>query len=160
VGADRVFLLDGECVDSVDDYEPRLRELLQGVSGGTLSLTDFDGVEGPRRKLTLGVSGSAPVSFEAEGATDWFDNAAVVEAINRVLQQRGEPRRLVQFHEEPLGQLAGWVLLTSSQFGALLQFGLESGAVSVCFDDGKSLSPASEDRGGDASEWESLISER
>jgi hypothetical protein len=159
LGEDRIVVLDGECVDHVSHYEEVLRDLVRRVSSGRLALTHFVGVEGTPRRITLALDGGEPLTFEAEGATDWLDSAAVIAAMNRMLAARGEVRQLVEYQSDEFGQESGWVLLTPSELEALLEYGLtENREVGLCFGDGMRLSPVSEDRGGDGPEpWEDAI---
>lgn len=159
LGTDRVAVLDGECVDHVSHYEAVLRELVHRVSSGGLALTHFAGVEGTPRKITIALGGGEPRTFEAEGATDWLDSAAVIAAMNHMLADRGEARQLVEYQSSEFGQESGWVLLTPSDLEALLEYGLtENREVGLCFGAGKRLSPVSEDRGGDGPEpWEDAM---
>lgn len=109
----------------------------------------------------MAFDGGEPHTFEAEAGTDWLDSPAVVAATNRLLADRGEARRLVEFHGHDLGQASGWVLLTPAELEALLEHGLgEDHTVSLCFADGKRLAPVSEDHGGDGPEpWENALLE-
>lgn len=161
LGRDRIAVIDGECVDDVRDYEGVLRDLVRRVSAGGLALTHFTGVEGTPRRITVRLGGGPPCTFEAEGDTDWLDTEAVIAALNRVLAERGEVRRLVEYHGDEFGQESGWVLLTPSDLAALVGFGLtENHGVSLTFADGRRLTPVSEDRGGDGPEaWEDALLE-
>jgi hypothetical protein len=154
-------MLDGECVDHVRHYEEVLRELVSRVSAGTIALTHFVGVEGTPRAITIAFDGGEPHTFEAAAGTDWLDSPAVVAATNRLLADRGEARRLVEFHGSDLGQASGWVLLTPGELEALVEHGLgEDHTVSLCFADGKTLAPVSEDHGGDGPDpWENALLE-
>lgn len=157
LGRERLVLLDGECVDRVSDYESVLRELVTRASGGTHELTAFRGVEGARRVITLTLDGVNTTSFEVQGQTDWLDSVAVLAALNRLL---GSDRQLVVWHEEDLGQACGWAMVDRRELIALLEFGLQQGAVRVTCGAGKQLTPVSEDRGGDGPEpWETLLLE-
>ncbi len=161
LGDDRVVVLDGECVDHVSHYEAVLSDLVRRVSAGGLALTHFVGVEGTPRKITIGLDGGEPRTFEAEGATDWLDSAAVIAAMNHMLADRGEARQLVEYQSNEFGQESGWVLLTPPELEALLVYGLtENPELGLCFGAGMRLSPVSEDRGGDGPEpWEDAMLE-
>jgi len=156
LGAERVVVLDGECVDHADYYEHVLRDLIRRVSGGGLSMTHFAGSEGAPRRLTLAIDEGEPHTFEAEGNTDWLDSAAVVGAVNLLLGKKGDSRQLVEYHGDEFGQESGWVLVEPAELCALLEFGLhENPTISLCFGPGQRLTPVSEDRGGDGPEpWE------
>jgi hypothetical protein len=161
LGDVRVVVLDGECVDHVSYYEAVLRDLVRRVSAGGVALTHFVGVEGTPRKITIAFDGGEPHTFEAEAETDWLDSAAVIAATNRILADRGEARQLVEYHSNEFGQESGWVLLTPAELEALLEYGLgENHTVSLCFADGRRLTPVSEDHGGDGpGPWEDALLE-
>jgi hypothetical protein len=158
LGDTRVAIADPECVDTAALYEFFLRDLWSTVSEGTLHLNHFTSVEGTPRTLTVTMNGSAPLSFEVEGDTDWADLPAVVRATNELLVGIGDTRHFVEFRDKDFGQESGFVLLTRDELLDLLEFGLkEDTSLSLTYGAGEQIEPVSEDFGGDGGDaWERL----
>lgn len=156
-GTDRVTAIDGESVDSANDYRAAIEYVLQRTSADEVKLTHFAATDGARRTLTVAFNGGAPHAFEVEGNTDWIDNAAFVGGLAAGLRAIGYSRRIVAYWGPEFGQEIGFAMLTDAQLLDLLWYGLEKRSVMLYLDTDDVLPSANEDEGGNPEAWERAL---
>lgn len=71
LGEDKVYVVDSESVDDVNDYEQLIADLFE-LTGNELELESFDGDEGDPRTFRLNVNGQV-YTLEVEENHGWID---------------------------------------------------------------------------------------
>jgi hypothetical protein len=123
VGKRRVAVFDSECVDSVADYAS-LVSILASTTEGVL-----DGVrvecadDGGERRLVLRL-GSFTERAALAGGTDHADLPPLLAAMNRLVERRGDLRRLCEVRQAGWRQEAGVAFASNEEASALERWGL------------------------------------
>lgn len=115
--------MDGECVDSVDDYGSVIDELL-GLAGVKLASEAAAFEEGAARRIRL-VDEGRELTGEVEGETDWIDQHSLLRLLNAVLDGRKLETRLWHVWDSDLfGQDFAVVLARESEAYKIYECGL------------------------------------
>ncbi|MBS1121777.1 MAG: hypothetical protein H6Q90_4005 [Deltaproteobacteria bacterium] len=120
-GAGHTLIVDGESVDCAEDYIPLVRAIA-GITNGALAIDDVtcdeeDGEEAVR-VLTL-TRGGRTWTGRLQGSTDWIDQDALLDVLNRALADLGSPGQLHPFREENWGQELGIVFARDDELPKL-----------------------------------------
>jgi hypothetical protein len=127
VGKRRVVVMDGECVDTAEDYVDVIRDIA-AITDGTLvfdAITCEEEERGsgePARAIALAQGGRAWTG-RVHGDTDWIDNGRLVGLLNRVLADLGAARRVHAIHHDTWGQELGVVFATDEELARLRERG-------------------------------------
>jgi hypothetical protein len=123
VGKRRVAVFDSECVDSVADYAS-LVSILASTTEGVL---DGVGVEcaddGKERRVVLRLGSFTELAALA-GGTDHADLPPLLAAMNRLIERRGDLRRLYEVRQAGWRQEAGVAFASSEEASTLERWGL------------------------------------
>lgn len=123
VGRAQVVVMDGEGVDTAEDYLPVIGEIA-AITGGALRFEhvacyeDDDG----ERVVTLRQAGRTWTGH-VRGSTDWIDDARLLAIMNRALAELGAAKRLHSIHHERWGQELGVVFADEAQLARLREAG-------------------------------------
>jgi len=132
----RAVTMDGESVDTADDYIDVVRDIA-AITGGILELDRVRCVEAAppsndeldddrtlerdtTRVMTLG-RGDRTWTGRLQGHTDWIDQQRLLVLMNRVLADLGAPRRLHAIHHPTWGQELGVVYARDLELAELRQ---------------------------------------
>lgn len=115
--------MDGESVDSVDDYR-HVIEKIDRFTGGVLAPEFISLVEGNPRKIEMRFRG-VDVSAELAGGTDYIDNEGLFSMLNDVLCRLESERQIWMVWDSDLfGQDFGITFLSRDDRDALWVYGL------------------------------------
>lgn len=78
------FVEDAKCTHSAKGYKSVI-ESLMGITDGLLTLESFNGIEGDLRVIQVTINGISG-EFTVEGNTRYIDSAALVRALNALLE--------------------------------------------------------------------------
>jgi hypothetical protein len=117
------YINDAECTYSAKGYEDVIENLM-GITDGLLTLESFTGIDGNTRTIQVTINGISG-EFSVAGNTHYLDSAALIRALNALLEPVMEGKFFIdtdetdgQFLEVAFGDQTTYELLLKNQLVA------------------------------------------